>query len=276
VRLNLPFFSLGIACKPKATRYGKAVMQSSSSKRSSARKAKAVIASTRASSRAKSLAAESTLPKNANKAVPRNAAKVAPRERNPEEKRLLILAAARRLFAEQGYASTSTSQIARAAGVSEGIVFHHFGNKQALLEQIAGDYGNAMVDAMMRAMQDVTAPGHGALVRSVFTYVGERGMLDDLLGIGNDPGDSARVRDALRTPIVERMASYVHELQARGWCREMDPKLASALAFSIVETSLMVCKPRHRMVTPEVAMHECEEAMDRVLLTKDALAMRSK
>lgn len=37
------------------------------------------------------------------------------------------------LFAEHGFTATSTRKVARAADVSEGLIFHHFGNKQGLL-----------------------------------------------------------------------------------------------------------------------------------------------
>ncbi|MEQ8905726.1 helix-turn-helix domain-containing protein [Ekhidna sp.] len=52
------------------------------------------------------------------------------------EKQEKILNAALTLFAEEGYRSTSTSKVAKSAGVSEGLIFRHFGNKEGLLEAI--------------------------------------------------------------------------------------------------------------------------------------------
>jgi AcrR family transcriptional regulator len=52
------------------------------------------------------------------------------------EKKENILEAGLQLFAEEGYASTSTSKVARAAGVSEGLIFRHFTNKEGLLKAI--------------------------------------------------------------------------------------------------------------------------------------------
>src|SRR5258706_15969844 len=57
-----------------------------------------------------------------------------PRRRDPEAKRARLMASARELFAERGYAGTTTADVARHAGVSEGIVFHQFGSKARLLE----------------------------------------------------------------------------------------------------------------------------------------------
>ncbi len=52
------------------------------------------------------------------------------------EKKENILAIALNLFAKQGYEATPTSQIAKVAGVSEGLIFRHFENKEGLLNAI--------------------------------------------------------------------------------------------------------------------------------------------
>ncbi len=52
------------------------------------------------------------------------------------EKQVKILKAALHLFAKEGYAATSTSKVARLAGVSEGLIFRHFCNKEGLLNAI--------------------------------------------------------------------------------------------------------------------------------------------
>lgn len=52
------------------------------------------------------------------------------------EKQEKILKAALELFATQGFAATSTAKVAKKAGVSEGLIFRHFENKQGLLEAI--------------------------------------------------------------------------------------------------------------------------------------------
>lgn len=52
------------------------------------------------------------------------------------EKKENILNAALKRFAEEGFRSTSTSKVANEAGVSEGLIFRHFKNKEGLLEAI--------------------------------------------------------------------------------------------------------------------------------------------
>lgn len=49
--------------------------------------------------------------------------------------RRLLLDAARDLFARQEYRSTTTREIAEAAGVSEHLLFRHFGSKAALFRE---------------------------------------------------------------------------------------------------------------------------------------------
>lgn len=41
-----------------------------------------------------------------------------------------------KLFANEGVDATSTARIAQEAGVSEGLIFRHFGNKEGLLKSI--------------------------------------------------------------------------------------------------------------------------------------------
>jgi AcrR family transcriptional regulator len=54
--------------------------------------------------------------------------------RSTEEVRRIILAAAQDMFAEGGYAGTSTRAIARQCGVAEHLIFRHFGNKASLFD----------------------------------------------------------------------------------------------------------------------------------------------
>lgn len=60
-----------------------------------------------------------------------------------------ILAAAKRLFASQGYEATSTMAIARLAGTSESQMMKHFGSKEGLLEAILDDGWKSMSGSLV-------------------------------------------------------------------------------------------------------------------------------
>jgi AcrR family transcriptional regulator len=53
-----------------------------------------------------------------------------------DERRALILAAARRLFSERAPGSVSTTEIAREAGVARGLLHHYFGTKRDLYVEV--------------------------------------------------------------------------------------------------------------------------------------------
>jgi AcrR family transcriptional regulator len=56
-------------------------------------------------------------------------------ERSQATKEILI-DAARTLFAERGYAGVGTEEIVRAAGVTRGALYHHFGGKRDLFDAV--------------------------------------------------------------------------------------------------------------------------------------------
>src|SRR5260370_7306391 len=58
------------------------------------------------------------------------------RSQHAEATRRAVLAAARSLFGRNGYAQTSVDEIADAARVTKGAVYHHFAGKAALFRSL--------------------------------------------------------------------------------------------------------------------------------------------
>jgi AcrR family transcriptional regulator len=67
----------------------------------------------------------------------------------------LLLDAARTLFARQDYRSTTTREIAQAAGVTEHLLFRHFGSKAALFREALVLPFTSFVDEFGRTWQSV-------------------------------------------------------------------------------------------------------------------------
>ncbi|HVG24454.1 MAG TPA: TetR/AcrR family transcriptional regulator [Thermoanaerobaculia bacterium] len=62
------------------------------------------------------------------------------REEKSERSRRAVLDAALRLFADQGYRATTMREIADAASVSTGNVYHHFPDKETIFQELLDEY----------------------------------------------------------------------------------------------------------------------------------------
>src|SRR6478735_5015435 len=80
-----------------------------------------------------------------------------PTRRTPakQQTRAKVLAAARRLFSEEGYEGATIRDIAAAAGMSTGAVFANFTDKSDLFREIMTDD----MEALLAAMRDAAGRG---------------------------------------------------------------------------------------------------------------------
>ncbi len=63
-----------------------------------------------------------------------------------EATRTALIATARELFAERGYAAVGTEEIVRATGVTRGALYHHFAGKRELFEAVYEDVERRLVE----------------------------------------------------------------------------------------------------------------------------------
>jgi AcrR family transcriptional regulator len=63
-----------------------------------------------------------------------------------EATRTALIAAARELFAERGYAAVGTEEIVRATGVTRGALYHHFAGKRELFAAVYEDVERQLVE----------------------------------------------------------------------------------------------------------------------------------
>lgn len=75
------------------------------------------------------------------------------RERTEQTRRELI-AAARHLFTQKGYADTATPEIVETAGVTRGALYHHFEDKKALFRAVCEQEAQAVAEAIEDAAPD--------------------------------------------------------------------------------------------------------------------------
>ena len=76
-----------------------------------------------------------------------------------ETTRSALIEAARRLFAERGYAGVGTEEIVRAAGVTRGALYHHFDGKRDLLRAVYEE----LEAEIAREIAESAQPGAGVL-----------------------------------------------------------------------------------------------------------------
>jgi len=88
-----------------------------------------------------------------------------------------LIQVARRSFGQHGYARASLEQIAADAAMTKGAVYHHFGSKEALFEEVFRREHRAMIALVMAKGRSAKDPVDG-LLRGVRTYL--QAILDPL------------------------------------------------------------------------------------------------
>ena len=84
-----------------------------------------------------------------------------PRSAGFDNQRDAILAAAARLFAQQGFGSSTMNQVASACGISKGTLYHYVRDKQDLLAQIATTHVQRLQDLVQAvALQKLPPQDH--------------------------------------------------------------------------------------------------------------------
>lgn len=68
------------------------------------------------------------------------------------DRKTAIINAATRLFAQKGFAETSTSEIADNAGVAQGTLFYHFKNKQGIIREIFSTASSTYLTELQKAL----------------------------------------------------------------------------------------------------------------------------
>ena len=150
-----------------------------------------------------------------------------------DERREQILTAARRLFSERPPGSVSTTDIARSAGVTRGLLHHYFGTKRDLYLEVMRsvlrhpplpepdpDGGPALLaDAIDRWLTNVE--------RNRATWLAAHGAQ----GLGRDPEVEALLEDS-REQAIDRLAGVLGAEMAGPAHPALRPLLRAYAAFA--------------------------------------------
>lgn len=153
-----------------------------------------------------------------------------------QQTRAKVLAAARRLFSEQGYEGATIRDIAAAAGMSTGAVFANFTDKSDLFREIMIND----LDNLVQEMTEAAQKGRGvedALLR-VFTagyafYKGQLPLARAMFSISWSPVEGKAVRSYQAVQkMIDIIADQLTAAVERGELgQEADVKLRSQMLF---------------------------------------------
>jgi AcrR family transcriptional regulator len=146
------------------------------------------------------------------------------------ENRAKLLAAARRAFAEKGYAAASMDELTAEAGLTRGALYHNFGDKRGLLAAVVHE-----IDSDMAARAHAAGARHAdrwqALLAEGVAYIEmaldpevQRIVLLDGPAVLGDPSTWPSQSDCL---IATQEA--VEHLITAGICKPLDPGAAARL-----------------------------------------------
>jgi TetR/AcrR family transcriptional regulator len=76
-------------------------------------------------------------------------------EKQPQEKKDLIIKVAIEEFVKNGYEKTSTDVITRRAGISKGILFHYFKSKKNLYLYLVNYVKDLLTEKTMKALREI-------------------------------------------------------------------------------------------------------------------------
>ncbi len=77
----------------------------------------------------------------------------------PSERRAALVALAAELFAERGYRATTVREIAEAAGVLSGSLYHHFDSKESIIDELLSSY----LDELLAQYRAIVSEGGGSI-----------------------------------------------------------------------------------------------------------------
>ena len=94
------------------------------------------------------------------------------KKRDGDTTKRQVLEAAKKIFAEHGFAGTSLASIAKKSGISDGLILHHFKSKENLYETVLNDLSREYYEAIIKVDRTAGNPEQAAfeMLRNTFEY----------------------------------------------------------------------------------------------------------
>ncbi|HYB97902.1 MAG TPA: TetR/AcrR family transcriptional regulator [Candidatus Limnocylindrales bacterium] len=163
-------------------------------------------------------------------------------QKDPQGRRERVLAEAARLFARNGYAAVTTGQIAAAAGVAEGNVFHYFGSKQNLLCEVGARWGRDFAAAMFEGVEPAASRAIiDGMVRRAFAFVEASHGGFGLFLLSSHAALGPAVHAANRRAVTSEVERVLEQWSALGLVHVGDGRIVAELLFGLVEAALRAC-----------------------------------
>lgn len=151
------------------------------------------------------------------------------REKDAEERRNRIIEASLELFVRRGYGATRIKDIAEKAGMSMGLFFHYFKNKDEVYELLI-DRGISSPNAMLAGGADVSDPlaFFEGCARALFGYLAESRSFGYMFVFVNnaliDDTVPQRIRAKLNNlSVTKSSVPLIIKGQEQGTIRDGDP-----------------------------------------------------
>lgn len=154
-----------------------------------------------------------------------------------------ILTAASELFADRGYANTTTRAIAERAGVNEVTVFRRFENKAGVLRALGERWAQTMAGVVVPQLPDPsdTRGTLAALARmEIDGAIRDGGVAMRLAFDAKAVPEVAEIIGAGPGANFDGLAEYLASRQAAGDLRsDIDPHLMAEAFFNVTSTMVM-------------------------------------
>jgi AcrR family transcriptional regulator len=176
----------------------------------------------------------------------------------------VILDAAERLFARQGFKATTIQQIAREAKANGALIYYYFGDKEGLYHSVLERFANDLIGQATAALDAADSPetAVGAIVRTqaaVLSAHPERARLILRELVDHDARHAVPLITQLAARVFSRLCATIEEGQRTGRMRrDLDARfaaistIAQVVYFNLARPAVVILL-RKKVIDPPMA-----------------------